>query len=60
MKEWLKKLISAKQARAAELRKLIEKATTVDEVKRLGNELTVVEQEEREAQKLIQELSAAN
>ena len=60
MKEWLEKLIAAKQARAAELRKLIEKATTVDEVKRLGNELTVVEQEEREAQKLIQELSAAN
>lgn len=58
MKEWLKKLISAKQARAAELRKLIEKATTVDEVKRLGNELTVVEQEEREAQKQLQDFEA--
>lgn len=58
MKEWLKKLISAKQARAAELRKLIEKATTVDEVKRLGNELTVVEQEERDAQKQLQDFEA--
>lgn len=60
MTEWLKKLISTKQARAAELRKLIKEATTADEVRRLGEELNVVEQEVRDAQKQLQDYEARN
>ena len=60
MTEWLKKLISTKQARAAELRKLIKEATTADEVRRLGEELNVVEQELRDAQKQLQDYEARN
>lgn len=58
MIEWLKKLISTKQARAAELRKLIKEATTADEVRRLGEELNVIEQEVRDAQKQLQNCEA--
>lgn len=60
MTEWLKKLISTKQARAAELRKLIKEATTADEVRRLGEELNIVEQEVRDAQKQLQDYEARN
>lgn len=60
MTEWLKKLISTKQARADELRKLIKEATTADEVRRLGEELNVVEQEVRDAQKQLQDYEARN
>lgn len=60
MTEWLKKLISTKQARAAELRKLIKEATTADEVRRLGEELNAVEQEVRDAQKQLQDYEARN
>ena len=60
MTEWLKKLISTKQARAAELRKLIKEATTADEVRRLGEELNAVEQELRDAQKQLQDYEARN
>ena len=45
MNEFLKKIIAAKQARAAELRKLIQNATTADEVRKYGEELTAVENE---------------
>ena len=58
MIEWLKKLISTKQARAEELRKLIKEATTADEVRRLGEELNVIEQEVRDAQKQLQDCEA--
>lgn len=60
MKEWLQKLIDSKQKRAAELRKLIAAATTADEVRSLGAELTVVEQEERDATSQLQEYEARN
>ena len=60
MIEWLKKLISTKQARAEELRKLIKEATTADEVRRLGEELNAVEQEVRDAQKQLQDYEARN
>lgn len=60
MTEWLKKLISTKQARAAELRKSIKEATSADEVRRLGEELNVVEQEVRDAQKQLQDYEARN
>lgn len=50
MKDYLKKILAAKQKRAAELRDLITNATTADEVRTYGNELTEVENEEREAQ----------
>lgn len=50
MKEYLKKLIQAKQKRAAELRDLIKKSTSADEVRNLGTELDTVVTEEREAQ----------
>lgn len=58
MNEFLKKIIAAKQARAAELRKLIQNATTADEVRKYGEELTAVENEEREAQAQLDDLEA--
>lgn len=41
-KDYLKKVIAAKEARAAELRKLIKKADTADEVRSLGETLQAV------------------
>ena len=60
MKEFLQKLIDAKQKRAQELRQLIQNATTADEVRSLGAELTAVEQEERDAASQLQEYEARN
>ena len=37
MREFLNRLISAKEKRAAELRKLIKEASTADEVRSLGD-----------------------
>ena len=59
MKEYLKKILAAKQKRAADLRDLITNATTADEVRSYGNELTEVENEEREAQEQLNALAAA-
>lgn len=42
MKEFLKKLIKAKEERATELKKLIKAATTADEVRSLGDTLDAV------------------
>lgn len=50
MKEYFKKIIAAKQKRAAEIRELIKKSTSADEVRNLGTELDTVINEEREAQ----------
>lgn len=60
MKDFLQKLIAAKQKRAQELRQLIQNATTADEVRSLGAELTAVEQEERDATSQLQEYEARN
>ena len=59
MKDYLTRLIEAKQQRAQELRKLIGEAQTADEVRSLGNELTTVEQEERDAQLQLDALNEA-
>lgn len=56
MKEFLQKLIAAKQARAQELREAIKNAQTADEVRSLGDELTNVETEMRDAQAQMMEL----
>lgn len=58
MNEFLKKLIAAKNQRAQELRELIKKAETADEVRSLGNELTTVENEARDAQSQLHALEA--
>lgn len=60
MKEFLQNLINNKEARANELRKLIQDATTADEVRSYGNELTTVENELREAKAQLQQLEARN
>lgn len=60
MKEFLQNLIKNKEARANELRKLIQDATTADEVRSYGNELTTVENELREAKAQLQQLEARN
>lgn len=60
MKEWLKKLIESKTARAKELREAIKKAETADEVRRLGDDLNAVESELREAQAQLQDFEARN
>lgn len=59
MKDFLKNLIAAKQKRAKELRELIKNAQTADEVRSYGDELTIVENEEREAQSQLDALNAA-
>lgn len=58
MKEFLKKIIAAKEARAKELRESIKTATTADEVRSLGNDLTAVETELRDAQSQLAEIEA--
>lgn len=60
MKEFLQNLIKNKEARANELRKLIQDATTADEVRSYGNELTTVENELREAKAQLQQFEARN
>ena len=60
MKEFLQNLIKNKEARANELRKLIQAATTADEVRSYGNELTTVENELREAKVQLQQFEARN
>lgn len=60
MNEFLKKLIAAKEARAKELREAIKNATKADEVRSLGDQLTGVENELREAQQQLQQLEAKN
>lgn len=60
MKEFLQNLIKNKEARANELRKLIQDATTADEVRSYGNELTTVENELREAKVQLQQFEARN
>lgn len=60
MKEFLQNLINNKEARANELRRLIQAATTADEVRSYGNELTTVENELREAKAQLQQLEARN
>ncbi|MCU7379717.1 phage major capsid protein [Clostridiales Family XIII bacterium ASD5510] len=58
MNEFLKKLIKKKEARAEELRELIAKAETADEVRSLGDELNTVRDEIREAQRELDALPA--
>ena len=48
-KEYLKNVIASKEARAKELREKIKGAETADEVRSLGNELTTIENEIRDA-----------
>lgn len=60
MKEFLQNLINNKEARANELRNLIQAATTADEVRSYGNELTTVENELREAKVQLQQFEARN
>ena len=59
MKDFLKNLIATKQKRAKELRELIKNAQTADEVRSLGDELTIVENEERDAQAQLTALEQA-
>lgn len=56
MKKFLQDLISNKEKRAQELREAINSATTVDEVRSLGAELTAVEEEKRDAEKQLDKL----
>ena len=60
MKAFLQNLINSKEARANELRRLIQAATTADEVRNYGNELTTVENELREAKVQLQQFEARN
>lgn len=56
MKEFLKKLIAAKEKRAAELRELIKKSEDVNEVRSLGDTLQAVLDELGDARKQLEEL----
>ena len=56
MREFLNKLISAKEKRAAELRELIKKAGTADEVRSLGDTLQTVLDELNDAKKQLEDL----
>ena len=58
MKKFLKNLIEAKEKRSKELREKINAATTADEVRSLGNELTIVDGEIAEARSKLNELDA--
>lgn len=60
MNKYLKKIIEGKTKRAKELREAIKAAKTADEVRRLGDELTGVETELREAQEQLQNYEARN
>lgn len=56
MREFLNKLISAKEKRAAELREMIKKAGTADEVRGLGDTLQAVLDELNDAKKQLEDL----
>lgn len=56
MRDFLNKLISAKEKRAAELRELIKKAGTADEVRSLGDTLQAVLDELNDAKKQLEDL----
>lgn len=56
MKDFLKKIIAAKEARAAELRELIKKSEDVNEVRALGDTLQSVLDELNEAKAKLDEL----
>lgn len=58
MKDFLNNLISSKEARAEELRTKITEATTADEVRSLGGELTNVEAELRDARLQLASIEA--
>ena len=60
MDKFLKNLIARKEARANELREAIKAAETADEVRSLGDELTAVETEVREAKEQLAEYEARN
>lgn len=60
MDKWLKELIKTKEARAKELRELIKKSESADEVRRLGDELNAVETELRGAKEQLQNFEARN
>lgn len=60
MDKFLKELIKRKEARANELREAIKTAETADEVRSLGDELTGVETELREAQEQLKDYEARN
>lgn len=60
MKEYLQKIIDAKNKRAAELRKLIKEATTADEVRSLGDTLDEVLTELEDAKAQLAELDGDN
>lgn len=56
MKNFLKKIISAKEARAKELREQIQKSENVNEVRALGDTLQAVLDELAEAKKQLEEI----
>lgn len=56
MKEFLKKLIAMKEARAKELRELIQKSEDVNEVRSLGDTLQAVLNELKDAEKQLAEV----
>ena len=56
MREFLNRLISAKEKRAAELRKLIKEAGTADEVRALGDTLQTVLDELADAKRQLENL----
>lgn len=56
MREFLKRLIAAKEKRAAELRKLIKDAQTADECRALGDTLQAVLDELSDAQRQLENL----
>jgi HK97 family phage major capsid protein len=56
MREFLKKLIAAKEKRAAELRNLIKNAQTADECRALGETLDTILEELSEAKRQLEDL----
>lgn len=60
MRDFLNRLISYKEKRAAELRKLIKEASTADEVRSLGDTLQAVLDELNDAKKLLEDLPDDN
>ena len=60
MRDFLNRLISSKEKRAAELRKLIKEASTADEVRSLGDTLQAVLDELNDAKKQLEDLPDDN
>ncbi len=60
MKKFLKKIIAAKERRAAELRELIKKSESADEVRSLGETLNSVLEELEDAKKQLEDADGAN